>query len=143
MRVGIRIEDDLAVRELYARAIHLFDSDDEAWLDCWADNPKFHFPPDPSAGFLGMTLESRGELTTMLHGANTMSEHKALHHFTNLTFDYVDAGVRVRGYLLLVKSGGGQHNPAVIMQNSRIDDLVVNTERGWRFKHRSVGSIWG
>jgi hypothetical protein len=142
MDMAVSIEDDLGVRDLYARAVQLFDAGDTAWVQCWADEPMFVFPANEAINFPGITLRSHEELTGMVKQAQQMMEGRGLHHFTNLTFDYADEGVRVRGYLLMVKSGTGPADPSAIMQNSRIEDLVVKTASGWRFKARSVGAIW-
>ena len=139
----IDLPDDFAIRDLYARAVQLFDRGDTAWVDCWADDPEFHFPPDPAANFPGMTLTSREGLTGMVGQAHAMMEGRGLHHFTNLTIDAVDGGARVRGYLLLVKTGSGPASPSQVMQNTRIEDLVVKAGDDWKFKRRSVRSIWG
>ncbi|RVT42338.1 nuclear transport factor 2 family protein [Sphingobium algorifonticola] len=139
----IAYADDAAIRDLYARAVQTFDRGDISWVDYWADEPEFFFPPDPATGFPGMTLNSREALTGMVQQAYGMMEGRGLHHFTNLTIDEIDEGARVRGYLLLVKSGTGPDNPSQVMQNTRIEDIVILTEAGWKFRRRSVGSIWG
>jgi predicted RNA-binding protein with TRAM domain len=141
--MAVTIETDLAIRELYARAIQLFDKADQAWVDCRTDAPEFYFPADPASGRPEMTLNSREMLSGMVVQANAMMEGKGLHHLTNLTFDDVgDGTVRVKGYLLFVKSGSGPTDPSVIIQNSRFDDLVIQVDGAWKFKRRSVGALW-
>lgn len=138
----VPMETDLAIRELYGRAVQLFDRADAAWVECWAKDPEFAFPADPAAGRPGFSLTSHEQLAGMVVQANQMMEHRGLHHFTNLTFDQVDDGVQVRGYLLLVKTGAGPMEPGLVMQNTRIDDLVVQEDGQWKFKRRTVGALW-
>jgi hypothetical protein len=136
------IEDERAILELYARAIHLFDAGNTAWVDCWADEPEFAFPGDDAIGRPAMVLTSREQLHAMVGQAFAMTQGRGLHHFTNFTFDYVDGGVRVRGYLLLVVNGETLMEPSTIRQNTRIDDLVVQVDGKWLFKRRSVAATW-
>jgi SnoaL-like domain len=138
----IPIDDERGILELYARAIHLFDAGDVRWVDCWANDPKFIFPGDEVSGMPGMVLDTREALAGMVGQAHTMMEGRGLHHFSNFTFETVEGGVRVKAYLMLVVNGDSLMKPAVIRQNTRIDDLVVKTGAGWLFKRRSVGAVW-
>jgi SnoaL-like domain len=138
----IAVEDDLAIRELYARAIHLFDANDEAWLDCWADDGVFAMDPMPDVGFPGMKLDTREALAGMIAQANMMMQGRGLHHFSNFTFENIEGAVRVKAYLMLVVNAETPMQPATIQQNMRIDDLVVNIDGGWKFKRRTVGPVW-
>jgi hypothetical protein len=140
--MGISIEDNLAIRDLYARAIHMFDAGDEHWLDCWADEPVFRVKPDPETQFPGIELTSRDQLAGMLAQAKQMMGGRGLHHFSNFAFAYEGDAVRVRAYLILVESGKTMMEPGSIRQNMRVDDVVIKTDAGWRFKHRSVGNSW-
>jgi SnoaL-like domain len=138
----VTVEHDLAIRALYARSAQLFDRADPAWLNCWVDDLRFDFPPNPSAGFAGLVHTSKDELKVMLQRANEMTEGRGLHHFTNLTFDDRGDGVRVRGYMMWVKSDKGPQEPTAVLQDTRIDEEVVQVKGEWRFKRRSVGAIW-
>jgi hypothetical protein len=138
----IAVEDDLAIRDLYARAIHLFDANDAGWLDFWTADGVFTMDPMPDVGFPGMNLDTREALAGMIAQANTMLQGRGLHHFTNFAFEAVDGGVQVRAYLMLVVNGETPMQPAAIQQNMRIDDLVVKTDEGWKFKRRTVGAVW-
>jgi hypothetical protein len=140
--MSISVEDNLAIMDLYARAIHWFDAADERWLDCWADAPLFVVKADPNSGFPGMELSSRDQLAGMIAQADQMMGGRGLHHFTNFAFDYEGDGVRVKAYLLLVESGKSMMDTGSIRQNMRVDDFVVKTADGWRFKHRAVGNRW-
>jgi SnoaL-like domain len=138
----IAAEDERAIRELYARAIHLFDKGDVAWVDYWADEPEFVFPGDEASGFPGMTVNTREGLVGMVGQAFAMMQGRGLHHFTNFTFDAIDGGVQVRAYLMLVVNGETLAEPSTIRQNTRIDDLIVKVGDRWLFKRRSVGATW-
>jgi hypothetical protein len=140
--VTISIEDNLQIQDLYARAIHLFDAGDIRWLDCWTDEIVFKVKPDPETQFPGIELISREQLSGMIAQADQMMGGRGLHHFTNFAFDYEGDGVRVKAYLLLVESGKTMMDPGSIRQNMRVDDFVVKTADGWRFKHRAVGNSW-
>jgi hypothetical protein len=140
--MNISVEDNLAIMDLYSRAIHWFDAADERWLDCWADDPVFAVKPDPETGFPGMQLTSREQLAGMIAQASQMMGGRGLHHFTNFAFAYEGDGVRVKAYLLLVESGKTMMEPGAIRQNMRVDDFVVKTHKGWLFKRRSVGNRW-
>jgi hypothetical protein len=140
--MAVSIEDNLAIRDLYARAIHWFDTADMRWLDCWAEDPVFAVKADPASSFPGMELKGREQLKGMIAQASQMMGGRGLHHFTNFAFDYEGENVRVRAYLLLVESGKTMMEPGAIRQNMRVDDLVVKTPDGWRFKRRAVGNSW-
>jgi hypothetical protein len=138
----VPIEDERAILALYARAIHLFDAGDVRWVDCWAHDPEFTFAADEASGMPGVVLNSRDALSGMVGQAFAMMEGRGLHHFTNFMLEAVDGGVRVKAYLMLVVNGANLMEPAVIRQNTRIDDLVVKTGADWLFKRRSVGARW-
>jgi hypothetical protein len=142
INVAVSIEDNLAIRDLYARAIHLFDAGDLKWLDCWAEAPVFEVMPDLETQFPGFKLANREQLSGMIAQAAQMMGGRGLHHFTNFAFDYEGEGVRVKAYLLLVESGKAMTDPGVIRQNMRVNDLVVKADGSWRFKHRTVGNSW-
>jgi hypothetical protein len=138
----INADDERAILELYARAIHLFDAGDTAWVNCWADDLEFSFPGDEASGRPAMTLNTREMLAGMVGQAFAMTQGRGLHHFTNFTFDAVDGSVRVRAYLMLVVNGETLMEPSIIRQNTRIDDLVVKVGDQWLFKRRTVGATW-
>jgi hypothetical protein len=138
----INAEDERAILALYARAIHLFDAGNIAWVDCWDDDPEFSFPGDEASGRPAMTLNTREMLTGMVGQAFAMTQGRGLHHFTNLTFEAVEGGVRVRAYLMLIVGGETLMEPSTIRQNTRIDDLVAKVEDKWLFKRRAVGAAW-
>jgi hypothetical protein len=138
----IPIDDERAIRELYARAIHWFDAGDQRWVDCWAEEPLFTFPGDAGSGRPPMSLSSREALAGMVRQAFEMTQGRGLHHFTNFTFAAVDGGIRVRAYLMLVVNGTSRMEPAMSRQNTRIDDLVVQRDGRWLFKRRSVDATW-
>jgi hypothetical protein len=139
---AVSSEDELGIRALYARAIHAFDVGDASWLDFWDDDPHFEFAGDEAAGRPAMVLDSREALSTMIGQFQAATQGRGLHHFTNFTFDAVDDGVRVRAYILMIVNGESPMSPASIMQNMRIDDLVVLRDDRWLFKRRSVGASW-
>jgi hypothetical protein len=138
----LTVEDEHGIVELYSRAIHLFDQGDMGWLDFWADEPEFTFPADPDSGRPEMKINNRDGLAGMVTQAHAMMGGKGLHHFTNFTFDVIEGGVRVRAYLLLVVNGATMMEPAIIRQNTRIDDVVVKQSGKWLFKRRCVGATW-
>jgi hypothetical protein len=140
--MSISIEDEHAIVELYSRAIHAFDMGDQTWLDYWAEKPEFVFPGDEASGRPAMVIDTREGLAGMVTQAFAMMEGRGMHYFSNFAFDQVDGGVRVRAYLLLAVNGASMMEPAVIRQNTRIDDLVVQQEGRWLFKRRSVGATW-
>ncbi len=140
--MAISSEDERGIRELYARAIHAFDKGDLAWLDYWADEPDFSFPGDEASGRPPMVINNRAGLSDMVRQAHAMMQGRGLHHFTSFTFDTVEGGVQVRAYIMLVVNGESMMDPAVIRQNMRIDDFVVQRGGKWLFKSRSVGATW-
>jgi hypothetical protein len=140
--MSVSVEDQSAIRDLYARAIHAFDLGSDDWLNFWADDPEFAFPGDDAIGMPAMVLNSREALHGMIGQAFAMTQGRGLHHFTNFAFDQVQDGVRVRAYLMLVVNGDNLMAPSTIRQNTRIEDLVVVKDGKWLFKRRSVGASW-
>jgi hypothetical protein len=140
--MALTMNDQYDIISLYSHAIHLFDRGDMGWLDFWADEPEFTFPADPDSGRPEMKISDREGLANMVSQAHAMMGGKGLHHFTNYTFNEVDGGVRVRAYLMLVVNGATMMEPALIRQNTRIDDIVVKQNGKWLFKRRCVGATW-
>ena len=77
--MALDLADHFAIRDLYARAVQLFDRGDTAWVDYWAEEPEFFFPPDPATNFPGITLSSHEALTGMVRQAHGMMEASALY----------------------------------------------------------------
>ncbi len=138
----ISVEDERAILQLYARAIHLFDAGNTEWIDFWAEEPEFSFPGDDSIGMPAMKLTTREQLAGMVGQAYAMTNGRGLHHFSNFAFQETRDGVHVRAYLMLVVNGDSLIEPSTIRQNTRIDDLVVRFDGKWLFKRRSIGATW-
>jgi SnoaL-like domain len=138
--MSIPIEDERAILHLYARAIHVFDRGDPSWVDFWEEGGEFRFAGDPAAGIPEIRLNTRDMLAGMVEQAFALTQGRGLHHFSNFAFEPEGEGVRVRAYLMLMVNGETLMEPSIIRQNTRIDDLVVKTDRGWLFRSRSVGA---
>jgi len=121
-------EEDLAIRDLYARynhAIHVGDA--TAWAAC--------FTPDGTFSNSRTVVTGMPQLVAYAEG--WIREGKTRYWVENLVLEETPAGVRGICYVMILRIGADGVLPSIDLTGRYADELE-HTANGWRFSRRHI-----
>ena len=130
MSQGITLQDDVELRQLYARQSHVIDGGDgPGWAATYTMDGEFDSPT------YGAPVRGRDALVKFIAGLGPMVG-RMRHWPNNLWFEYTaDGGITTRGYMFIVMVGDG---PPRIVRSSPFTDDLVREDGAWRVRRRTV-----
>ena len=125
--MGLSVEDQLAIQQLYARYNHAIDfGDGDGWAACFTPDGVFN-------GGQGGPQTGTEALKAFANGM--ASRIKARHWNTNLVIDGSGDSAKGKVYLMLMNLADGKATPLV---TAVYHDELTKTADGWRFSSRAV-----
>jgi ketosteroid isomerase-like protein len=124
--MGLAVEDQLAIQQLYARYNHAIDfGDGDGWAACFTPDGVFNGGQGPQQGTDALKAFAGGFASRM----------KARHWNTNLVVEGSGDTANGKCYLMLMNLADGKATPLV---TAVYHDELKKTGGEWKFTSRSV-----
>jgi hypothetical protein len=124
--MGLAVEDQLAIQQLYARYNHAIDfGDGDGWAACFTPDGVFNGGQGPQQGTDALKAFAGGFASRM----------KARHWNTNLVVEGSGDTANGKCYLMLMNLADGKATPLV---TAVYHDELKRTGGEWKFTSRSV-----
>jgi hypothetical protein len=127
--MGLSVEDQLAIQQLYARYNHAIDAGKgDAWAACFTPDGTFKSGP----------IDLGGTAKLAEFGTAFPTRLKARHWTNNLVVEPAEGGAKGSCYLMLLRLTPGEQPPAGMVTTAIYNDTLAKVGGEWKFTSRAV-----